>query len=70
MDRVALVLVILGSICWAIVGIFRFDVIAWIFNGQGAVFSRIVYTIIGLAGVWCISLLFRDRETRRVEDGV
>ncbi|MCL2030428.1 MAG: DUF378 domain-containing protein [Oscillospiraceae bacterium] len=68
MDRVALVLVILGALSWACIGIFGFDIVAWAFHGQGAVMSRIVYTIFGLAGVWCISLLFRERESRHAED--
>ena len=55
-----LVLIIIGALNWALVGIFQFDVVAWLFGGQGAVVSRIIYTIIGIAGLWCISLLFRD----------
>ena len=62
MDTTALVLTIVGALNWALVGIFRFDLVAWIFGGQGALWSRIIYTIIGLCGMWCISLLFRDRE--------
>ena len=61
MDRTALTLTILGALNWALVGIFQFDLVAWIFGGQTGIWSRIIYTIIGLAGIWCISLLFRDR---------
>lgn len=68
MDRFALVLVILGALSWACVGIFGFDIVAWAFHGQGAVVSRIIYTIIGLAGVWCVSLLFRERDGVHAED--
>ena len=60
MDKTALALSIIGSLNWALVGIFRFDIVAWIFGGQTAGISRVIYTIIGLAGIWCISLLFRD----------
>jgi hypothetical protein len=60
MDMTALVLTIVGALNWALVGIFQFDLVAWIFGGQGALWSRIIYTIIGLAGVWCISLLFKE----------
>ena len=60
MDYTALVLTILGALNWALVGIFQFDLVAWIFGGQGALVSRIIYTIIGLAGIWCISLLWKD----------
>ena len=61
MDTIALILSIIGSLNWGLVGIFKFDLIAWIFGGQTAVVSRILYTLVGLAGLWCISLLFRKR---------
>ena len=60
MDFTALVLTIIGALNWALVGIFQFDLVAWIFGGQGALVSRIIYTIIGLAGIWCMSLLWKD----------
>ena len=60
MDTIALILSIIGSLNWGLVGIFKFDLVAWLFGGQTAVFSRIIYTLVGLAGIWCISLLFRD----------
>ena len=63
MDTLALILSIIGSLNWGLVGIFQFDLVAWLFSGQGALFSRIVYTIVGLAGLWCISLLFRRNRT-------
>ena len=62
MDTTALVLTILGAVNWALVGIFQFDLVAWIFGGQTAGFSRVIYTVIGLAGLWCIRLLFRRSE--------
>ena len=68
MDRFALVLVIIGAIVWGIVGIFNFNIIEWAFAGNAHVAARIIYTIVGLAGLWTISLLFREREHRRVED--
>lgn len=69
MDTTALVLTILGAVNWALVGIFQFDLVAWIFGGQTAGFSRVIYTVIGLAGLWCIRLLFRrSEETHRVRD--
>ena len=61
MDTIALILSIIGSLNRGLVGIFKFDLIAWIFGGQTAVVSRILYTLVGLAGLWCISLLFRKR---------
>lgn len=62
MDRFALLLVIIGAINWGLIGIFQFDLVAYLFGGQGAVISRIIYGIVALAGLWCISLLFRDRD--------
>lgn len=59
MDTLALILSIIGCLNWGLVGIFQFDLVAWLFGGQGAIFSRIIYTVVGLAGLWCISLLFR-----------
>lgn len=63
MDTLALILSIIGCVNWGLVGIFQFDLVAWLCGGQGAIISRIIYTIVGLAGLWCISLLFR-RNTR------
>ena len=62
MDRLALILSIIGSLNWGLIGIFGFDLVGWLFNGQGSVVSRIVFSLVGLAGLWCISLLFRSRE--------
>ncbi len=62
LDRIALTLAIIGGINWGSIGLFRFDIVAWIFGGQTALISRIIYTVVGLAALWCISLLFRQRE--------
>jgi uncharacterized membrane protein YuzA (DUF378 family) len=61
-DRLALLLVIIGALNWGCIGIFQFDLVAWAFGGQMAAVSRIVYTLVGIGGIWCISLLFRERE--------
>ena len=58
-DTIALVLTIIGAINWLLVGVFQFDIVAWLFGGQGA----ILYTIIGAAGVWCITLLFKNNRS-------
>lgn len=63
MDMIALILVIIGAVNWALVGIFQFDLVAYLFGGQSAVLSRILYTVVGAAGLWCISLLFGERAT-------
>ena len=65
MDIVSLILVIVGAVNWGLVGFAKFDLVAWIFGGQTASFSRVVYAVVGLAGLWCITLLFRRRETGR-----
>ena len=59
MDTLALILTIVGSLNWGLVGLFRFDLVAWIFGGQDALLSRIIYSVIALTGLWCITLLFR-----------
>ena len=61
MDTIALILSIIGCVNWGLVGIFQFDLVAWLFGGSGSLFSRLVYTIIALACLWCISFLFRRR---------
>lgn len=62
MDTIALILSIIGSLNWGLVGIFKFDLVAWLLGGQGSVLSRIIYTVVGLAGLWCITLLFRKGQ--------
>lgn len=62
MDKLALILVIIGALNWGMIGLFQFDLVAAIFNGQASVLSRIIYSIVGFAGLWCISLLFRERD--------
>ena len=64
LDRTSLVITILGAINWLLVGLFQFDLVAYICGGQAAVVSRVIYTIVGIAGLWCISLLFRERRSR------
>ncbi len=63
LDRIALFLVIIGAVNWGSIGLFQFDIVAWIFGGQGALVSRIIYTLVAICGIWLISLFFRQRET-------
>ena len=60
MDKIALVTTIIGALNWGSIGLFKFDLVAWLFGGQAAIMSRIVYVLVALAGIWCISLLFRN----------
>lgn len=62
MDTIALILTIIGAINWGLIGLAKFDLVAWIFGGQTAILSRIIYGLVGLAGLWCITLLFRKRS--------
>jgi len=68
LDRIALILVIIGALNWGSIGVFGFDLVAYFFGGQLAVGSRIIYTLVALGGLWCISLLFRERN-ESLEDG-
>ena len=61
LDRVSLVLSIIGGINWLLVGLFQFDFVAYLFGGQAATLSRVIYTVVGVAALWCVSLLFRER---------
>lgn len=69
MDRIALLLTIIGALNWGSIGLFQFDLVAWICGGPATLLARIIYTVVGLAGIWCISLVFRPRDSYdRVED--
>ena len=68
-DKLALVLVIIGALNWGSIGLFQFDLVAWLCGGQAALFSRIIYTLVAIAGIWCITLLFRDNDNRDVRSG-
>lgn len=61
MDNTALVLAIAGAINWGLIGLFGIDLVALLCGGQTAILSRIIYTVIGLAGIWCITLLFKEK---------
>ena len=61
-DKIALALAIIGALNWGSIGLFSFDVVAWICGGAACIAARFIYTLVALAGVWCISLLFRPEE--------
>lgn len=61
-DRIALILAIIGGLNWGSIGLFRFDIVAFICGGQTSTLSRVIYTLVGIAAIWCISLLFRRTE--------
>ena len=61
-DKIALTLAIIGALNWGSVGLFGFDCVAFLFGGQIGMLSRVIYTLVGLAGIWCITMLFREKE--------
>ena len=65
MDRIALILVVIGALNWGVIGLFGMDLVAFICGGQMAALSRIIYALVGLGGLWSISLLFRDRQPQQ-----
>jgi uncharacterized membrane protein YuzA (DUF378 family) len=64
LDRIALALAVLGGLNWGSIGIFRFDMVSYLFGGPTSSASRVLFTIIGIASIWCVSLLFRERNER------
>lgn len=62
LDRIALLLLIIGGINWGLIGIFQFDLVAFIFGGQAAILARIVYALVAVSAIWCISLFFREND--------
>lgn len=67
-DKIALSLLVIGGINWGSIGLFQFDIVAWICGGQTGIISRIIYVLVGLSALWCISLLFRDNAVPRDSD--
>ncbi|MBP3495490.1 MAG: DUF378 domain-containing protein [Clostridia bacterium] len=63
-DKIALSILIIGGINWGSVGLFSFDIVAWIFGGSDSIGARIVYVVVALCALWCISLLFRESMVR------
>lgn len=64
LDKIALVLVTIGAINWGSIGLFNFDIVSSIFSGGAYFIARIIFTLVGLAGLWCLSLVFSSREKR------
>ena len=70
LDKIALTLLVIGGLNWGSVGLFQFDLVAWIFGGQTGIVSRIVYVLVGLSAIWCVSLLIRDTRDTVMDDTV
>ena len=63
LNKVALLLTIVGALNRGSIGLFKFDIVGWLFGGQAALLSRLIFTLVGIAGLWCIALLFDDRRS-------
>lgn len=61
LDNIALILVIIGALNWGSIGLFGLDLVGMLFGGQGALISRIIFAVVGLAGLWSITMLFKDK---------
>ena len=66
LDKLCLILSIIGGLNWGSIGLFGFDIVAWICGGQTSLVARIIYTVVALAALWCVSLLFRTGEETEV----
>ena len=62
LDRIALIITVIGALNWGSIGLFQFDLVAWLGGGMDGLVSRIIYTVVALAGIWCLTLVFRTRE--------
>ena len=69
LDKIALTLAIIGGLNWGSIGLFGFDLVAFLFGGQASVMSRIIYTLVGIAALWCITLLFRSGSGSALDRG-
>ena len=67
-NKIALVISIIGCLNWGLVGLFSFDLVAWIAGGPEMLLARIMYVAVALSGIWCISLLFRDLDGSEAHD--
>lgn len=65
MDFIALLLTIVGAINWGSIGLFGFDIVGFLFGGQGAPISRIIFTLVGIAGLWCITFFFNEKYKKQ-----
>lgn len=68
LDKIALIILVIGGLNWGSIGLFQFDLVSWLCGGQDAILSRIIYTLVALSAIWCISLLFRENEVLAVSD--
>lgn len=70
LDKIALFFLIVGGANWGLIGLFRFDLVAWAFGGSASVISRIIYVLVGLSALWCISLYFKRSNLVEADDHI
>lgn len=68
LDKIALTITIIGGLNWGSIGLFGFDIVGWIFGGQLAAGSRVVFVLVAIAALWCIHLLFHEEDEREHSD--
>ena len=61
-DKIALILVIIGALNWGSIGLFAFDIVAWLFGGRLALLSRVIFNVVGIVGLWALTMLFREKR--------
>ena len=62
LDRIALIILIIGGLNWGSVGLFKYDLVSYLFGGSAEIVTRVIFVLVGLSALWCISLFFRNRE--------
>ncbi len=70
LDKLALTLLVIGGVNWGLVGLFEFDLVAWLFGGSDTILSRVVYILVAISAIWCSTLLFRldGHESREISE--
>ncbi len=62
LDKFALAIVVIGAINWGLIGLLQFDLVAWLCGGAGTLLARLIYAVVGIAGVWAITILIKNIE--------
>jgi uncharacterized membrane protein YuzA (DUF378 family) len=67
-DWICLTLVIIGAINWGLIGFFQYDLLATLFGGMSASISRVIYILVGVAGLYCLTMYAKiaDHDERMI----
>ena len=68
--KICLALLIIGGLNWGLVGLFQFDLVGWLLGGAASIFSRVIFTVVGLAAVVALPMLFERDEPDRPDGPV